>query len=159
MKIYYKKPIKKHFHIPWELHMKLFHEYHKKKREESFPFFKYVYNRLYEGNAGMPADEMAEHQRRKRNAKKLKRWTTQGQKVHYKKMLIARDGALCNDCKKENIPLTIDHIVPVGDGGSREMENLQLLCVPCHVKKDKQYGQDAALQDRMDLFAGEKHIV
>ncbi|MBW2274640.1 MAG: HNH endonuclease [Deltaproteobacteria bacterium] len=29
----------------------------------------------------------------------------------------------------------LDHIVPLIDGGSHDLENLQTLCTPCHVKK------------------------
>jgi hypothetical protein len=29
----------------------------------------------------------------------------------------------------------LDHIVPLIDGGSHELDNLQTLCTPCHVKK------------------------
>lgn len=35
-------------------------------------------------------------------------------------------------------PFDIDHVVPLIDGGSFELENLQLLCWQCHLKKTKQ---------------------
>ncbi len=31
----------------------------------------------------------------------------------------------------------VDHIIPISHGGKSEMENLQLLCVPCHEKKSR----------------------
>lgn len=31
--------------------------------------------------------------------------------------------------------MDVDHIIPLIDGGSHELDNLQLLCRPCHRKK------------------------
>jgi len=33
--------------------------------------------------------------------------------------------------------LTLDHIVPVADGGSNSLDNLVLACRPCNVRKGK----------------------
>jgi len=69
-----------------------------------------------------------------------------------KKALLKRDGAQCSECGAPDQPpdprknkrgeiehhafLTIDHIVATRDGGDDEMENLRLLCAPCHRKSD-----------------------
>jgi len=49
--------------------------------------------------------------------------------------VMARDGAFCRTCQStEN--LTLDHIVPLALGGANEEANLQMLCQPCHTKKN-----------------------
>lgn len=57
---------------------------------------------------------------------------------HIKARLMERDGCMCNACQKlmPLIELTIDHIIQRSRGGSNNMWNLQLLCVPCHKIKD-----------------------
>lgn len=47
---------------------------------------------------------------------------------------------ICVGCKKvfEVDKLTVDHIIPVFEGGSSEQNNLQVMCAPCHKKKTKQ---------------------
>jgi len=54
--------------------------------------------------------------------------------------LIKRDGKKCQRCKF-GFPaekLTIDHKIRLRDGGTNQYNNLQLLCNPCHVFKDKE---------------------
>ena len=48
-----------------------------------------------------------------------------------------RDGAACRLCKEElgDLRWQCDHIVPLWDGGSNDMENLQALCANCHSEK------------------------
>ncbi len=41
----------------------------------------------------------------------------------------------CAYCKKENIPLQIEHIVPKSRGGSNRVTNLTLACEKCNLKK------------------------
>ncbi|RKR79976.1 HNH endonuclease [Mucilaginibacter gracilis] len=57
-----------------------------------------------------------------------------------KQQLIDRDGQLCNHCREpfEWRQLTFDHIIRLEDGGTSVLENLQLLCVPCHEAKTQQ---------------------
>jgi hypothetical protein len=54
-----------------------------------------------------------------------------------KEQLIVRDGERCVMCKKSDIPLTLDHIHPIALGGKNEINNSQLLCIPCHTKKTR----------------------
>lgn len=48
-----------------------------------------------------------------------------------------RDGFKCVECgaTKEDTRLHIDHILPVSQGGSDEMDNLQTLCESCNLSK------------------------
>lgn len=43
---------------------------------------------------------------------------------------------VCVKCGAEG--RDIDHILPVSQGGQTEMDNLQLLCKPCHINKSRQ---------------------
>ena len=54
----------------------------------------------------------------------------------------ARDNETCQQCGTSGTPpffldLEIDHTVPYCDGGAMSMENLLLLCIPCHRSKSK----------------------
>jgi 5-methylcytosine-specific restriction endonuclease McrA len=44
----------------------------------------------------------------------------------------------CTYCKKENIPLQVEHIQPKSKGGSNRISNLCLACEPCNLKKGTQ---------------------
>lgn len=43
-----------------------------------------------------------------------------------------RDKGLCASCGVQGRPWQADHIVPLVEGGTHDMENLRTLCVPCH---------------------------
>lgn len=47
--------------------------------------------------------------------------------------ILARDGYRCKMCgrTKEEVPLEVDHIIPVADGGTDELNNLAALCREC----------------------------
>lgn len=46
----------------------------------------------------------------------------------------ARDGGACVQCgSKENIHF--DHVIPVAKGGGNGVENIQILCAPCNLRK------------------------
>ena len=42
----------------------------------------------------------------------------------------------------------VDHIVPLVDGGSHEMANLQSLCTPCHKRKTAAEATERALRSK-----------
>jgi 5-methylcytosine-specific restriction endonuclease McrA len=65
-------------------------------------------------------------------------------KVRLKLKLVERDQSDCNICKQpfDMKNLTIDHVLPLFQGGNSEIDNLQLLCEPCHQVKTKQEHKD-----------------
>ena len=44
----------------------------------------------------------------------------------------------CVYCKVQNVPLEIEHIIPVSRGGSNRISNLALACRPCNQRKGSQ---------------------
>lgn len=48
-----------------------------------------------------------------------------------------RDGYRCRYCHRSDreVPLEIDHIIPISKGGKSEYDNLQTLCHDCNVRK------------------------
>lgn len=51
-----------------------------------------------------------------------------------------RYGKMCQNCYttfQHLNQLTKDHIVPRWQGGSNDIDNLQLLCLPCHIEKNR----------------------
>lgn len=55
-------------------------------------------------------------------------------KRRLKRLLIERDGRKCALCGQTR-EITIDHIEPIIRGGNNDLDNLQLLCMPCNTKK------------------------
>jgi len=60
-----------------------------------------------------------------------------------RKAVIARDRGHCAQCDKDlTLELSeadhIDHIIPLGVGGTNDLSNLQLLCEPCNLAKGRQ---------------------
>jgi hypothetical protein len=52
-------------------------------------------------------------------------------------LVLERDNNTCKKCGKKFNPvmLRVDHKVRPQDGGSGQMENLQTLCIACHIQK------------------------
>lgn len=47
-------------------------------------------------------------------------------------------GHKCLCCRKDNVKLTVDHVIPIFHGGTHTADNVQPLCGPCNSrKKDK----------------------
>lgn len=56
-----------------------------------------------------------------------------------------RDKFINNEIKNSNFPkLHVDHIIPLGLNGPDNLDNLQTLCVMCHIKK--------TTNDRKEIF-------
>jgi len=55
-------------------------------------------------------------------------------RVH-KQRVFARDGRQCRYCGSDEEPLHIDHIIPRKAGGTHDLDNLQVLCKPCNLRK------------------------
>ena len=53
-------------------------------------------------------------------------------------LVLRRDGFLCVLCGAGGVPLEVDHIVPLSEGGGDDPVNLRVLCVGCHA--DRTYG-------------------
>lgn len=55
-------------------------------------------------------------------------------------LVLVRDKHLCQMCLKKGkfvMATEIDHIIPLKNGGTNDIENLQALCKRCHSKKTK----------------------
>jgi 5-methylcytosine-specific restriction enzyme A len=54
-----------------------------------------------------------------------------------RKYVFTRDNYQCKSCGKTNLETTlnIDHIIPLAQGGSNDISNLQTLCQNCNQKK------------------------
>lgn len=64
-----------------------------------------------------------------------------------------RDGGKCRQCGSSK-SLSIDHIKPRSEGGGPEVENLQVLCVPCNSSKKNKYNPSSnqhQLKDELTL--------
>ena len=46
-----------------------------------------------------------------------------------------RDGRQCRYCGSDEEPLHIDHIIPRKRGGTHDLDNLQVLCKACNLRK------------------------
>jgi 5-methylcytosine-specific restriction endonuclease McrA len=59
----------------------------------------------------------------------------------HKQRVFARDGRVCRYCGSDEEPLHIDHIIPRKAGGTHDLDNLQVLCKSCNLRKSsKQEG-------------------
>lgn len=72
-------------------------------------------------------------------------------KVPYKKIILSRknilrrDGHRCQYCGRADLPLTVDHVIPVSRGGEDTWENLVCACVRCNNKKGDRTPEEAAI--------------
>lgn len=56
-------------------------------------------------------------------------------KARYVLFLRERDGNICPGCNTEISDPTLDHIIPLSNGGDHLVDNLRLLCRSCNSKK------------------------
>lgn len=74
-----------------------------------------------------------------------------------------RANFLCEYCHTSEIwqyiPFTIDHIVPIAEGGEEDIENLALACFHCNRhKSNKQAIWDETTNETVLLFNPRKHL-
>lgn len=60
----------------------------------------------------------------------------------WRSALIARDGFMCRYCRRNDDPLTIDHVLPRSLGGGDDLANLALACRPCNSSKGARTPQE-----------------
>lgn len=60
----------------------------------------------------------------------------------------------CTYCKKENIPMQIEHIIPTSRGGSNRVTNLTIACEKCNLKK----GNKTASEFGFEKVQAQAHI-
>jgi len=53
----------------------------------------------------------------------------------HKERVFMRDGRQCRYCGSDEEPLHIDHIIPRKAGGTHDLDNLQVLCKSCNLRK------------------------
>jgi 5-methylcytosine-specific restriction endonuclease McrA len=72
-------------------------------------------------------------------------------RVPYKKIVLSRKNILrrdmykCQYCRRGDVTLTIDHIVPKSKGGDDSWENLVAACVSCNNKKGDRTPEEAKM--------------
>jgi 5-methylcytosine-specific restriction endonuclease McrA len=75
-------------------------------------------------------------------------------RVH-KERVFMRDGRQCRYCGSDEEPLHIDHIIPRKAGGTHDLDNLQVLCKSCNLRKSsKQEGVFLAQTATPPVFSG-----
>jgi 5-methylcytosine-specific restriction endonuclease McrA len=72
-------------------------------------------------------------------------------KIPYKKIILSRknilrrDGHHCQFCGRSEVPLTVDHVLPVSRGGEDSWENLVCACVECNNRKGDRTPEEARM--------------
>lgn len=75
-------------------------------------------------------------------------------RVPYKKIVLSRKNILrrdlysCQYCKRADVALTLDHVIPKSKGGDDSWENLITACISCNNKK----GDRTPEESKMTLF-------
>ena len=62
-----------------------------------------------------------------------------------RKNILRRDAHRCLFCGRADIPLTIDHVLPISRGGEDTWENLVCACVRCNNKKGDRTPDEAMM--------------
>ena len=55
--------------------------------------------------------------------------------IKIRRKALVDGGFTCVDCGRVSMSNEIDHDVPLEQGGSNELANLRVRCIPCHSKK------------------------
>jgi 5-methylcytosine-specific restriction endonuclease McrA len=69
-----------------------------------------------------------------------------------RKGIFARDDHTCQYCGAQEVPLTLDHIMPVSRGGGDDWLNLVCSCVPCNNKKGSRTPPEAGMSLRQSPY-------
>jgi 5-methylcytosine-specific restriction endonuclease McrA len=69
------------------------------------------------------------------------------QGYHIKEYLLEKWGRQCAYCKKKNIPLEVEHIIPKSRGGTNRVSNLTISCRDCNFEKDRQTAEEYGFPD------------
>lgn len=64
------------------------------------------------------------------------------QGYHIREYLLEKWGRQCVYCKKKNLPLEVEHIIPKSRGGSSRVFNLTISCRKCNLKKGNQTAKE-----------------
>jgi len=59
----------------------------------------------------------------------------------------------CVYCRKKNIPLEIDHIIPRSRGGTNRVDNLTIACQKCNLKKGHKLASECSTKLRKTILA------
>lgn len=62
-----------------------------------------------------------------------------------KKNVLIRDGFICAYCGRDDVRLTIDHIIPKSQGGKLDFDNCVASCKPCNNKKNNRTPRQAGM--------------
>lgn len=65
-----------------------------------------------------------------------------------RKAVLARDAYTCQYCGREQLGLTVDHVVPRSRGGSSAWDNIVAACAPCNRKKGNRLPTEARMKLR-----------
>ena len=65
-----------------------------------------------------------------------------------RKNILRRDGHRCLYCGRGDVPLTVDHVLPLSRGGEETWENLVSACVKCNNKKGDRTPDEAHMPVR-----------
>ncbi len=62
-----------------------------------------------------------------------------------RKNILRRDGHRCQFCGRGDVPLTVDHVMPISRGGEDTWENLAAACVECNNRKGDRTPEEAMM--------------
>lgn len=65
-----------------------------------------------------------------------------------RKNILRRDGHRCQYCGRGDLPLTVDHVLPLSRGGDDTWENLVCACVGCNNRKGDRTPQESNMSLR-----------
>lgn len=54
-----------------------------------------------------------------------------------RRRILRRDGHACQRCGAQGVPLEVNHIIGLADGGTNHPDNLESLCVACHAPETR----------------------